>query len=88
VAGSCSFGLLNGGGTLIVQTAAAPPVEIDRVTYGASPTGGGRSLQVKPDKLDAVSNDDPLNWCPAPDTATYGTSGNKGSPGLVNPACP
>ncbi len=56
---------------------------LDQVAWGASGTGTSTSLD--PDAIDALLNDDPLNWCPAVDQ--YG-DGDLGTPGQANPQCP
>ncbi len=58
---------------------------VDAVKYSSLKPGISR--QLKPTALDSVSNDDETNFCDTPATATYG-SGDRGTPGTVNPACP
>lgn len=46
----------------------------------------GASHALSPASYSAVLNDDPANWCAG--AAPYGTAGNFGTPGALNPACP
>ena len=46
----------------------------------------GVSEQVNPSFLTPADND--TNHCNTPVGTTYGATGNRGSPGLANPACP
>ncbi len=64
-------------------------VTIDSVSYnaGASWTAGN-AMSLAPDRLSAVANDNPANWCPAPASTAYGAAGNFGTPGTANPSCP
>jgi hypothetical protein len=48
--------------------------------------GNGFSQQVNPNFLTPAGND--TNQCPTPAGTVYGTSGNRGTPGLANVACP
>jgi hypothetical protein len=57
-------------------------MSIDRVRYSAAPPGAALSLD--PNVHDAAANDIEANWCPAPEP--FG-DGDRGSPGLPNPAC-
>lgn len=59
---------------------------IDQVVWLSEPEGG-RAWQLGPTTLDAVSNDDPVNWCDAP-TVWSTSAGDRGSPGEANPPCP
>lgn len=56
----------------------------DTVTTSAG--GNGFSEQVNPNFLTPADND--TNHCPTPVGTVYGTSGNRGTPGLANVACP
>ncbi|MEZ4265678.1 MAG: lamin tail domain-containing protein, partial [Myxococcota bacterium] len=60
---------------------------IDRVAWAATgwPKAAGKSMQLDPAALDAVSNDAAASWCNA--TSTYG-KGDKGTPGSDNVSCP
>ncbi|MEP7264524.1 MAG: lamin tail domain-containing protein [Bacteroidota bacterium] len=55
---------------------------IDEMSYSA--TVPGKSTSLDPFFYDAISNDNPLNWCSA--TVVYG-AGDFGTPGAVNPSC-
>lgn len=55
---------------------------IDEMSYTA--TVPGKSTSLDPFFYDAVSNDNPANWCTA--TSVYG-AGDFGTPGAVNPSC-
>jgi hypothetical protein len=57
---------------------------IDAVSYATSTNGAARSLSLS--HLNAVDNDSAGNWCAA--TASYGASGNSGTPKSADPACP
>lgn len=83
VTGTFSFGLSNSGSRAIVLR--SDTTEIDRVTWTSSTSGV--STQLSSDLLDAVSNDDPANFCAAAAEATYG-AGDLGTPGVANAACP
>jgi hypothetical protein len=76
-----SFGLANTGARALVLRSG--DVEIDRVTWTSSVAGA--SWQLSPDALDAVSNDDPANFCLG--TELY-SEGNRGTPGAPNHDCP
>ncbi|PKN44324.1 MAG: hypothetical protein CVU63_10735, partial [Deltaproteobacteria bacterium HGW-Deltaproteobacteria-20] len=75
----------NGGG--ITLTCAS--VVVDKVTYqtgGAWPSNSnGAAISLDPAHYDATINDDGAHWCLA--TASYGTHGNLGSPGVTNDSC-
>jgi len=76
--------LANVADTIIVTCGG---VEIDRLTWSADwPGAVGQAMQLDRTKVTAQQNDQKSAWCAA--TATYGTLGNKGSPGLDNTLCP
>jgi len=77
------FALSNEGEPLSLSCGA---VLIDRVAWTANMVVGGVATQLSADRLSAAANDDPAAWCPA--TATYGTTGRKGTPGAPNGTCP
>ncbi len=56
---------------------------IDAITWPGSTNG--KALQLAPGAIDAISNDDPSNFCDA--TAPYGL-GDLGTPGAANGSCP
>lgn len=47
----------------------------------------GKSWQLDPSKQDPVSNDDPANFCVAPQRWVADAGGDFGSPGVANPSC-
>jgi hypothetical protein len=51
------------------------------------PSSRGRAWQLDPDKLDPTLNDDPQNFCVAPNRWNPDGGGDYGSPGAANPAC-
>jgi hypothetical protein len=59
---------------------------IDEVALFAS--ASGRAWQLDPTKLDPVSNDDPNNFCRAPNRWNPDGGGDYGSPAQPNPPCP
>jgi len=79
----------NTGTDGVVIACGAAATVIDQVSYtvGTWPTAAGRSMSLRSTALDSVSNDNVANWCSTATTVTYG-SGDSGSPGAVNPACP
>lgn len=58
---------------------------IDTVSLLASVSG--KSWQLDPMRLDPMSNDDPANFCPAPQRWVADAGGDFGSPGVANPSC-
>jgi len=74
------FGLSNGGGSLSVGVAGHV---LDQISWTNAP--GGASLQVDPDLIDDIANDDAASWCPG--SRPYGL-GDKGTPGGENDPCP
>ncbi|MCC7540159.1 MAG: lamin tail domain-containing protein, partial [Deltaproteobacteria bacterium] len=82
-----AFGLAGGaeGDTFRVTCGAET---IDEVVYGTSrgfPSPMGASLSLDPSAIDPDANDDPSRWCAA---TTELDTGDLGSPGAANPACP
>jgi hypothetical protein len=75
-----SVDLTNSGGSLVLSVGGTV---IDQTTWTTKYDGASTALSST--KSTAVGNDDPLNWCKA--TTTYG-AGDKGTPGVANPACP
>ena len=73
------------GDTSVVLSFGA--TTFDSVSFGdaAFPDEYGASLSLAPLLTDASSNDDGESWCPA--ASSYG-SGDYGSPGAANDACP
>ncbi len=62
-------------------------VEIDRVEYDNGitfPDPDGASMNLNPNNLDAVENDNGLNWCES--TSSFG-DGDLGTPGQGNDVC-
>lgn len=70
---------------------------LDQITYSRSTSGV--STQLSASKLDALSNDDPANFCLTGTGRTYGGSpdggpdggplvGDRGTPGALNETCP
>lgn len=57
---------------------------IDTVVYRTSQVFTGAAANLSPSTFDAVSNDQPGNWCPA--TAAI-SGGDKGTPGSPNDSC-
>ena len=63
-------------------------IVVDRIVYddGATyPDPSGASMGLSPDHLSATDNDTGGNWCEA---STVFGAGDKGTPGVVNDACP
>ena len=52
------------------------------------PSTSGKAWQLDPLKLDPSSNDDPNNFCRAPNKWRADGGGDYGSPGAENPPCP
>lgn len=52
------------------------------------PSTSGRAWQLDPLKLDPGSNDNPDNFCKAPNRWNPDGGGDYGSPGVLNPECP
>ena len=60
-------------------------VELDRIEFGTGwPEESGHAMSLGPTAIDPTDNDDPANWCDAPDP--WGV-GDFGSPGEENPDC-
>ncbi len=63
---------------------------VDEVVYDGGPLfpdPDGASMNLSPG-LDATANDMGSSWCPATVASANFTSGDKGSPGMANEACP
>lgn len=73
--------LSNGGDDLEIQFNG---VVIDAVSYGAAPPNSA-SLSLSSLAYDAVSNDMSINFCPG--VGEFGTGGDEGTPGDMNPEC-
>jgi hypothetical protein len=58
---------------------------IDVVDYTSFPRAFGASLSLDPSSQSHTANDEGVNWCWA--TSELGT-GDLGTPGAPNPACP
>ena len=82
--GSFSFSLITGTPATPgdVRILAGTTV-IDAITWTTSTNG--KALQLDPDFIDAIANDNASNFCDA--TATYGL-GDFGTPGVANTQCP
>ncbi len=75
-----TFSLVNSNGTLsLVHDGGV----LDTVTWTTS--NAGASWTLDPPAEDPISNDDPMNWCPA--TTAYG-DGDLGSPKATGETCP
>ncbi len=65
---------------------------VDAVQYnvaGGPQVQDAYSLSLAPTGFSAAANDEAGNWCQAASDATYAVgSGNHGTPGAANPACP
>jgi hypothetical protein len=72
-----TIALNNGGETVAVRCGE---VTLDSVTYTASWVTLGASIQHST-APDATLNDVRANWCVAPESATFGTLGRRGTPG-------
>jgi hypothetical protein len=59
---------------------------IDEAAVFAS--ASGKAWQLDPNRLDGVSNDDPNNFCKAPNKWNVDGGGDFGSPAAENPMCP
>jgi len=59
---------------------------IDAIAYTVDWVTEGVAFQLSATKQDATANDNSASWCAA--TASYGSSGKKGTPGTANLACP
>ncbi len=74
----------NGSGSVAIVCGG---VEIDRVSWSFGwPGHSGVSMQLDRLHINAADNDLRANWCAS--APTYGSFGNKGSPGSLNPTCP
>jgi hypothetical protein len=77
------FSLSNSGEPLSLTCG---DVLVDAIAWTANMVQQGVAIQLSTTRLDATANDDPAAWCDA--TATYGTGGQKGTPGAANGECP
>ena len=74
--------LANDSDELLVERAG---VLLDRVAWSAGwPSVEGSSMTLAPEKLDEAQNDLAASWCPA---TTAMDDGDRGTPGVANPAC-
>ncbi|MCO4770280.1 MAG: lamin tail domain-containing protein [Deltaproteobacteria bacterium] len=81
--------LANGDDELLLTSPGS--AVIDEVVYddGAGwPDVSGRSKTLDGTVTSGIDNDLVDNWCDAPETQTYGSESNFGSPGSLNPTCP
>ncbi len=77
----------NGEDELVVSSPEG--LEVDRVAWDNGtlfPDPAGATMSLQPG-TDATGNDTGSSWC-ASSAPTYGTNGDLGSPGGVNPGCP
>ena len=76
-------GLSLAGGSLTLWWQQVP---LDTIAFhGAWPPAPGESWSLSSAALDASANDHSSVWCAG--VATYGIADNRGTPGVVNPAC-
>jgi hypothetical protein len=86
-----SFQLANDGDEVILSTWGTDGTDgevIHAVVYADAdgwPDLAGASMSLDPDSYDATSATDPANWC---DATTAFSTGDYGSPGSLNEACP
>lgn len=90
-AGVLNFG--NSSTDAVILDLGSSATEIDRVTFdGATgslwPRSSGRAKSLRPTSINATDNDMATNWCNAPNRWSPMMTGDYGSPGAVNPACP
>jgi len=79
-----NFSLGNTTGNIMLV--ATDNTIIDEIAYDATYLGcPGRAISLSPASMDFQANDLVANWCPA---SILLTSGDWGSPGVVNPNCP
>lgn len=85
LAGSGTFQLINVGGRILLYTDAGT---VDEVTWSSVPPGKSRQLDIT--KQDHVQNDVAANFCDgdAGIVLADGGTGDKGTPGTANHACP
>lgn len=76
------FTLTNSGDE--IQLVDSAGIVIDTVVYGSSLVFNGASASLSPTAFDAVSNDQPANWCAA---TSVMPGGDKGTPGVPNDPC-
>ncbi len=84
-----STGLTNGGGQTLTLSrtdqATSVTTTYDTVTTLSSTAGASKKLSE--DKLDSTLNDAEGSWCSTASGVTYGTDGNRGTPGAANGNC-
>ena len=82
-------GTINFGNTAdaVIVDLGSSAMELDRVAYDGTtwPRTSGHAKSLRPTALTATDNDMVGNWCNAP---RQWASGDYGSPGMANPACP
>ena len=82
--------ILANTGDEVVLTAPGGVV-VDEVIYDDAlgwPDAAAHSKSLDAGLTSSLDNDTASNWCDVPDTATYGSEANFGTPGAANPACP
>jgi hypothetical protein len=83
-----SFTLANGADSILLM--ARNGALVDQVDYDDGifwPDTPGAALNVRPSAMDALLNDDPMNWCSAQTPIGAGNP-DKGTPGAANDLCP
>jgi hypothetical protein len=79
---SAGFALGNDDDEIYVEHGG---VVLDSLAYGSGwPDTSGHAMNLSPDAYDPLLNDDPANWCDAPQ---QWAAGDFGTPGELNPAC-
>jgi hypothetical protein len=78
------FGLSNAAGAHALRLSLGGTL-LDEVTWTWA-SRPGASVQLDPEWMDPVSNDDPEGFCLSPETMRYGL-GDQGSPGEENVSC-
>ena len=84
-----SFVLANTGDEIVLTEPGG--VVVDEVIYDDAlgwPDAAAQSKSLDPGVISSFDNDTASNWCDVPETATYGSESNFGTPGAPNPACP
>lgn len=80
-----NFNMGNGEDEIVLVTPGN--IEISRVNYDGGPNfpdSAGESMQLNPDFLNEIDNDNGDNWCPS--ISIYG-HGDLGTPGTANETC-
>jgi hypothetical protein len=75
----------NGDGEIVLSNISGTIDEIRWDGGGTWPDPDGATMSLDPGALDAVLNDDGVNWCEG--TTPFG-AGDLGTPGAANPVCP